>query len=290
MAIILGIDPGSRVTGYGVIRQVGRQLSYLGSGCIRTKVDDLPSRLKLIYAGVTEIITQFQPDYFAIEQVFMAKNADSALKLGQARGVAIVAAVNQELPVFEYAARQVKQTVVGIGSAEKSQVQHMVRTLLKLPANPQADAADALAIAMIHQRKFMPNDFARYHPGGSLGRRLLTRVADVMQHDVPAVQLDASFKTVIQRITSGCQGMVMVEDAEGGLAGIITDGDLRRFMEKEGSLTSATAAQMMTREPLTLPEDTMIIEAEEKMQKHRVSTLLVTNKANKVTGLVRIFD
>ncbi len=78
MAIILGIDPGSRVTGYGVIRQVGRQLSYLGSGCIRTKVDDLPSRLKLIYAGVTEIITQFQPDYFAIEQVFMAKNADSA--------------------------------------------------------------------------------------------------------------------------------------------------------------------------------------------------------------------
>ncbi len=290
MAIILGIDPGSRVTGYGVIRQVGRQLSYLGSGCIRTKVDDLPSRLKLIYAGVTEIITQFQPDYFAIEQVFMAKNADSALKLGQARGVAIVAAVNQELPVFEYAARQVKQTVVGIGSAEKSQVQHMVRTLLKLPANPQADAADALAIAMIHQRKFMPNDFARYHPGGSLGRRLLTRVADVMLHDVPAVQLDASFKTVIQRITSGCQGMVMVEDAEGGLAGIITDGDLRRFMEKEDSLTSATAAQMMTREPLTLPEDTMIIEAEEKMQKHRVSTLLVTNKANKVTGLVRIFD
>ncbi len=290
MAIILGIDPGSRVTGYGVIRQVGRQLSYLGSGCIRTKVDDLPSRLKLIYAGVTEIITQFQPDYFAIEQVFMAKNADSALKLGQARGVAIVAAVNQELPVFEYAARQVKQTVVGIGSAEKSQVQHMVRTLLKLPANPQADAADALAIAITHQRKFMPNDFARYHPGGSLGRRLLTRVADVMQHDVPAVQLDASFKTVIQRITSGCQGMVMVEDAEGGLAGIITDGDLRRFMEKEDSLTSATAAQMMTREPLTLPEDTMIIEAEEKMQKHRVSTLLVTNKANKVTGLVRIFD
>ena len=149
---------------------------------------------------------------------------------------------------------------------------------------------DALSIAMIHHRKFKPNGFARYHPGGSLGRRLRTRVADVMQHDVPAVQLDASCKTVIQRITSGCQGMVMVEDAEGGLAGIITDGDLRRFMEKEDSLTSATAAQMMTREPLTLPEDTMIIEAEEKMQKHRVSKLLVTNKANKVTGLVRIFD
>ncbi|MCW6525493.1 crossover junction endodeoxyribonuclease RuvC [Yersinia ruckeri] len=150
MAIVLGIDPGSRVTGYGVIRQEGRQLTYLGSGCIRTVVDDMPARLKLIYAGVTEIITQFHPDFFAIEQVFMAKNADSALKLGQARGAAIVAAVNLDLPVSEYAARQVKQTVVGTGAAEKSQVQHMVRSLLKLPANPQADAADALAIAITH--------------------------------------------------------------------------------------------------------------------------------------------
>ncbi|WP_291973008.1 crossover junction endodeoxyribonuclease RuvC [Candidatus Symbiopectobacterium sp.] len=150
MALILGIDPGSRVTGYGIIRQQGRQLSYVGSGCIRTGVDDLPTRLKLIYAGVSEIITQFQPDCLAIEQVFMAKNADSALKLGQARGVAIVAGVNQVLPIFEYAARQVKQAVVGTGAAEKSQVQHMVRTLLKLSANPQADAADALAVAITH--------------------------------------------------------------------------------------------------------------------------------------------
>ncbi|MBE5252803.1 crossover junction endodeoxyribonuclease RuvC [Mixta mediterraneensis] len=150
MAIILGIDPGSRITGYGVIRQTGRQLTYLGSGCIRMNTAELPARLKLIYAGISEIITQFSPDYFAIEQVFMAKNADSALKLGQARGAAIVAAVNHDLPVFEYAARQVKQTVVGLGSAEKSQVQHLVRTLLKLAANPQADAADALAIAITH--------------------------------------------------------------------------------------------------------------------------------------------
>ncbi|BAE74535.1 crossover junction endodeoxyribonuclease [Sodalis glossinidius str. 'morsitans'] len=150
MTVILGIDPGSRITGYGIVRQEGCKLTYLGSGCIRTKVDDLPARLKLIYAGVSEIITQFQPDCLAIEQVFMAKNADSALKLGQARGVAIVVAMNLDLPVFEYAARQVKQTVVGSGAAEKSQVQHMVRTLLKLPANPQADAADALAIAITH--------------------------------------------------------------------------------------------------------------------------------------------
>ncbi len=150
MSIILGIDPGSRITGYGVIQQQGNRLIYLGSGAIRTQVADLPNRLKRIYAGVTEIITQFQPDQFAIEEVFMAKNASSALKLGQARGTAIVAAMNQDLPVFEYAARRVKQTVVGIGSAEKEQVQAMVTRLLKLSASPQADAADALAIAITH--------------------------------------------------------------------------------------------------------------------------------------------
>ena len=150
MSIILGIDPGSRITGYGVIRQTGRQLVYLGSGVIRTSVEDLPTRLKRIYAGVTEIITQFQPDMFAIEEVFLAKNANSALKLGQARGAAIVAAVNQDLPVFEYAARLVKQTVVGIGSADKVQVQEMVTRILNLSEKPQADAADALAIAITH--------------------------------------------------------------------------------------------------------------------------------------------
>ncbi|MCX2961059.1 crossover junction endodeoxyribonuclease RuvC [Rodentibacter caecimuris] len=150
MTIILGIDPGSRVTGYGVIKQTGRQLDYLGSGAIRTVVDDLPSRLKRIYAGVSEIIQQFQPDMFAIEQVFMAKNADSALKLGQARGTAIVAAVNHDLPVFEYAARLVKQTVVGVGAADKIQVQDMVTRILKLSDKPQSDAADALAIAITH--------------------------------------------------------------------------------------------------------------------------------------------
>lgn len=150
MSIILGIDPGSRVTGYGVIRQTGRKLEYLGSGVIRTSIDDLPTRLKRIYVGVTEIITQFHPDEFAIEQVFMAKNPDSALKLGQARGTAIVAAVNQNLPVFEYSARTIKQTVVGTGAAEKSQVQEMVTRLLQLSDKPQADAADALAIAITH--------------------------------------------------------------------------------------------------------------------------------------------
>lgn len=150
MSIILGIDPGSRVTGYGVIRQHRNKLIYLGSGVIRTQTDDLPTRLQRVFQGVSEIISQFQPDMFAIEQVFMAKNADSALKLGQARGVAIVAATNQELPVFEYSARGVKQTVTGLGSAKKEQVQMMVTKLLNLSDIPQADAADALAIAITH--------------------------------------------------------------------------------------------------------------------------------------------
>lgn len=149
MAIILGIDPGSRVTGYGVI-QTGRRLTYLGSGCIRTASEDLSTRLKQIYAGVQEIILQFQPDFFAIEQVFMARNASSALKLGHARGVVMLAAANQEIPVFEYAARHVKQCLTGTGAAEKTQVQHMVKELLQLNGVPQADAADALAIAITH--------------------------------------------------------------------------------------------------------------------------------------------
>lgn len=132
------------------MRQDGSQINYLSSGCIRLKKDNLPSRLKLIYTSISKIIIQFQPNCLAIEQVFIAKNPDSALKLSQVRGVAIVAAMNHNLQVFEYAARQVKQTVVGTGAAEKNQVQYMVRNLLKLPTNLQIDSADALAIAITH--------------------------------------------------------------------------------------------------------------------------------------------
>ena len=150
MAIILGIDPGSRFTGYGVVKQHGLKFEYIGSGCIKMGEKPMPERLKIIFQGVTQLVEQFQPTSFAIEQVFMAHNPDSALKLGQARGAAIVAASLQELPVSEYSARQVKQAVVGNGGADKSQVQHMVKNLLKLPGTPQADAADALAIAICH--------------------------------------------------------------------------------------------------------------------------------------------
>lgn len=155
MAIVLGIDPGSRLTGYGIVRHQGSVIRYLGSGCIRTlptNGDDRPlaERLRIIHDGVLELITQYQPTEFAIEQVFMARNPDSALKLGQARGAAIVAAACSNLVVAEYSARQVKQSVVGTGGADKVQVQHMVSQMLKLSAKPQADAADALAIAICH--------------------------------------------------------------------------------------------------------------------------------------------
>ena len=151
MALILGIDPGSRVTGYGVIKAQGSNQDYIASGCIRTRDKaPLPEKLAEIYAGVTELINEYQPEEFAIEKVFMSKSADSALKLGQARGVAIVAAVNLGLPVFEYEARKIKQAVTGTGAATKVQVQHMVQSLLRLSGTPQSDAADALGIALCH--------------------------------------------------------------------------------------------------------------------------------------------
>ncbi|MXP56178.1 crossover junction endodeoxyribonuclease RuvC [Pantoea sp. Mhis] len=150
MSIIIGIDPGSRITGYGIISKIGNKLNYIISGCIYANMNDLSSRLKVIYFGIYDIISKYTPDRFAIERVFMAKNVDSALKLGQARGAAIVAAVSHNLPVFEYAARQVKQTVTGMGNAEKKQVKYMVCNLLKISTNLKADAADALAIAITH--------------------------------------------------------------------------------------------------------------------------------------------
>ncbi|MDF3013102.1 MAG: ruvC [Cellvibrio sp.] len=151
MALILGIDPGSRKTGFGIINVIGSKHEYITSGVIRMKdTDELPARLKVIFDSLTQIIEQYCPQEMAIEQVFMAKNASSALKLGQARGAAIVAATAQNVPVSEYEARKVKQSVVGNGAADKLQVQHMIKTLLRLPAAPQEDAADALAVALCH--------------------------------------------------------------------------------------------------------------------------------------------
>lgn len=147
---ILGIDPGSRFTGFGVIDADAGRLSYTGSGCVRITATLLPVRLKTIIDGIDEVVCQYQPDMVVIEKVFMARNADSALKLGQARGAAMAAVLKYDLPVTEYTALQIKQAVVGTGRAGKEQVQHMVRALLQLSGNPQADAADALACAICH--------------------------------------------------------------------------------------------------------------------------------------------
>lgn len=156
MSVILGIDPGSQTTGFGVIQSEGKQVRYLNSGCIRVARWPLAERLQRIFFGLREVIQEYQPNEVAIEQIFMHQNPNSALKLGQARGVAIVAAtcgdhgVLKDKPPAEYSARQVKQSVVGYGAADKTQVQEMVRYLLQLKTKPAPDAADALAIALCH--------------------------------------------------------------------------------------------------------------------------------------------
>jgi len=147
---ILGIDPGLRVTGFGVVEKTGQHLQYVTSGCIRTPDGELPQRLKSILDGLTEVISTYQPAQVAVEKVFVNVNPQTTLLLGQARGAAICAAVLQDLPVSEYTALQVKQAVVGNGHAKKEQVQEMVKRLLKLDGTPQPDAADALACAICH--------------------------------------------------------------------------------------------------------------------------------------------
>ena len=156
---ILGIDPGLRVTGFGVIDKAGSRLTYVTSGRIRTPRGDLAARLKAILDGLAEVIDEQKPAQVALEKVFVNVNPNSTLLLGQARGTAICAAVVHGLPVAEYTALQVKQAVVGNGHAQKRQVQEMVRRLLKLAGDPSADAADALACAICHA-----------HAGYGLGR------------------------------------------------------------------------------------------------------------------------
>ncbi len=147
---ILGLDPGLRVTGYGVIDKTGQTLSYVTSGVIRTGEGALPERIRVLFAGIQEIVTTFQPEAAAVEKVFVNVNPQSTLLLGQARGAAIAALTHVGQPVYEYTALQVKQAVVGNGHADKQQVMHMVRRLLGLPGEPKADAADALACAICH--------------------------------------------------------------------------------------------------------------------------------------------
>ena len=148
--IILGIDPGSRITGFGIIDNQANRIEYIGSGNIKVKGASLPQRLGHIFAAIDEVIRQHHPEQMSIENVFMARNADSALKLGQARGAAICAAHQAGLEIAEYAPRQIKQAIVGTGAGSKEQVQHMVKRLLGIRQDLQTDEADGLAIAICH--------------------------------------------------------------------------------------------------------------------------------------------
>lgn len=148
---LLGIDPGSRITGYGLIELDGARSRHIASGCIRTDSHQpVSERLKTIFEGVSRVIQDYQPLEAAAEAVFMHRNPDSALKLGQARGAALCAVVMAGLPVSEYAPRAIKQAITGGGAADKQQMQRMIALLLALPEPPPADAADALAVALCH--------------------------------------------------------------------------------------------------------------------------------------------
>ncbi len=164
---VFGVDPGSRVTGYGVVDYRRGKVLYVASGCIRTPAGQTARRLGEIFDGISSLIEEHSPDHVAVEQVFLSRNANSALKLGQARGVVLAAVARAGLDVAEYAARRVKLAVTGTGAASKPQVQHMVRVLLDLSAAPSSDAADALAIAICHINTQRPQAPTRLRSHGS---------------------------------------------------------------------------------------------------------------------------
>jgi crossover junction endodeoxyribonuclease RuvC len=147
---ILGIDPGSRLTGFGILDFRGDTPSYVTSGTVRSVDGAFADRLRQIFEAVTEIVAEYRPDVVVIESVFMHKNVGSALKLGQARAAALCATFGRTIEVFEYAPREIKQAVVGTGAASKAQIQHMIVSILQLDGTPSPDAADALAAALCH--------------------------------------------------------------------------------------------------------------------------------------------
>lgn len=166
MRRILGIDPGSQFTGWAVVMQDGARLARVASGVIRTGADEFTQRLRVIATGIAAIVAEHEPDEVVVERAFVHRNADSALKLGAARAAAICGTFARELPVFEYAPRDVKQAVAGTGAAAKEQVQYMVSLLLKLKGPLQADEADALAVALTHALRRTVNMSVANGPGG----------------------------------------------------------------------------------------------------------------------------
>ena len=152
---VMGLDPGTQITGYGVIECSGSKIVHVDNGCIvAKKTKALPERLSQIYEGLIDVLEKFKPDALAIEEVFFAKNVMSSLRLGEARGVSMLAATQKKIPIQEYATRFVKQAITGYGQATKEQVQLMVMRLLKLPEVAQVDASDALALAICHSNSF----------------------------------------------------------------------------------------------------------------------------------------
>ena len=149
---VLGIDPGTKTAGYGVVEKKGNRLTALSYGAIKTgRNDSFPDRLKTIYDGLREVIAQYKPDAVAVEEVFYGKSVKAAIKIGEGRGVAVLCAAAADLPVSEYAPTVVKKSVVGVGGAHKTQVQQMVKVILNLPDIPEPDdVADALALAICH--------------------------------------------------------------------------------------------------------------------------------------------
>lgn len=166
MPRILGIDPGSRKTGFGIIELQDRKIKHIINGRLMVGDGDFPGRLKQIFEGLTDLIERYQPEMMAIEKVFLHKNADSALKLGQARGAAICAGVSQNLTVHEYSATQIKKAVVGNGHAKKDQVQYMMSIILSLSEALEEDAADALACAVTHANFAHVSDVKNKLPEG----------------------------------------------------------------------------------------------------------------------------
>lgn len=150
MVIIIGVDPGSIRTGFGIIQSDNNHLIHVAHGTINAKGDSISMRLHYIYRELNAIIASHQPHEAAIEEVFMQANVQSALKLGQARGAALIALAHHAIPITEYSPRTIKKTATGYGAASKDQIQFMMRTQLKLTVAPQVDAADALAIAVCH--------------------------------------------------------------------------------------------------------------------------------------------
>ena len=163
---ILGIDPGSRITGYGIVDSDGYRSQHIASGSIRAGGGPFGERLEIIFQTVRGLVEQYRPAQVAVERVFLNRNADSALKLGQARAAAICATFGQDIELFEYAARAVKQAVVGRGGAHKQQVRHMIQVLLKLGELPGEDQADALAVALCHAHQ-QPLTVARQAAAGA---------------------------------------------------------------------------------------------------------------------------